>query len=69
MTSAASNSAEITATASAPASISVPALSGVMPPMATTGTFQRAFAVYSSGKPARTAPGLVLEGKKLPNTM
>jgi hypothetical protein len=44
-------------------------LSGVMPPMATTGTFHRAFAVDSSGKPARTASGLVLEGKKLPNAM
>ena len=36
------NSAEITASASAPASTSSPAFSGVMPPMATSGTRARA---------------------------
>ena len=59
----------MTASASAPAAISVDAAAAVMPPIATTETFQRAFAAVSSDGFAGTASGLTTDGKKLPNAM
>ena len=50
LTSAAPNSAEITATPSAPAAISCGALSSVMPPMATTGVESRRLALAQQGE-------------------
>ena len=50
----------MTAIASAPAVISAPAFSGVMPPMATTGT-PKARADDNSDKGARTAPGFTCD--------
>ena len=55
-----------TARRSTPDSISGGAFSGVMPPMATMGTPMRGRTEATSPVVARTAPGLVTEGKKLP---
>jgi hypothetical protein len=57
----------ITATASTPAAISVCVFSNVMPPIATIGQSRRDFASRYSADEARGAPGLVVEGKALPN--
>src|SRR6185295_7940372 len=51
------NSAEIAANASAPASTRAPPLSGVMPPIATTGRSTTARAPRSSSSGALAAPG------------
>src|SRR6266496_806805 len=64
--SGASNSALITATASAPASITMCAFSGVMPPIATIDESTRALASRYRLSGAGIAPGLVAEGKALP---
>src|SRR6185436_15013871 len=64
-TSAASNTAETTATMSAPASMACAALAEVMPPMATTGSAAARFACAMSASGARTAPGLVDDAKTL----
>src|SRR5688572_4246162 len=65
-TSGAQKMEVMTATASAPATRICVAFSSVMPPMATIGTRIARFARSSSSKGACTAPGLTLDGKKLP---
>ncbi|MNN68531.1 hypothetical protein D3C81_1842510 [compost metagenome] len=60
------NRAWITASRSAPWSISGLALSRVMPPITAIGSFNRARAWSSSSRLAAGAPGLVLELKKRP---
>src|SRR5262249_40106299 len=67
--SGASKSAEITASASAPAASNGPALAGVMPPMATIPTPHCARAAVNSEVWARIACGFTFDGKKLPNAM
>ena len=69
VTSGAPNNAVITATLSAPAAINCDALSCVIPPMATTGTLNFCFASVNNEGVERTAPGLTVETKKLPNAM
>src|SRR5262245_46430177 len=66
--SLASNSAVMTASASAPASIADAALSSVMPPIATTVTPKRRAAPRSASG-ARTAAGLVGEANIEPKAM
>src|SRR5208283_5881485 len=60
--SVASNTALMTASASAPAAVRAGARVAVMPPMATTGTVQRALARVSRAGSARTASGLTRDG-------
>src|SRR5438445_368028 len=65
-TSSAPNTPDTTARKSAPASISGGALSGVMPPIATSGR-PSGLASRSSSSVARRAFGLVGDGKNAPN--
>ena len=55
-----------TASRSAPAAIRAAPFCGVMPPMATRGRWKPRRARRSRSRSARTALGLVAEGKKLP---
>src|SRR5690606_29320070 len=64
--SGASKTAPTTASRSAPAAIGIPALSGVIPPIATSGR-PNPVASRSSPGVARRAPGLVADGKNAPN--
>src|ERR1700694_456160 len=61
-TSGASNTALMTARASAPAAINAGAAAAVIPPIATTGTFHRDFAAVSSDGCAGAASGLTVDG-------
>ena len=64
--SPASNTALITATASAPAANTWGAFCRVMPPIATSGSAKRRRASAKIASGARTAPGLVTELNTLP---